>query len=466
MLNEHYDLALIEVRLAFASCDGPPRPIVWVRLEVAGDTLLDLAMSTDEMRLPKTLAAVANNRGMQGICMPQRVLRQLGETLRMTRPGEPAWLRVASPAAHLPAVPWETLLQPALGVPVLRLPESLVTPVASTSRLDIAVCVTDAVATDYDADAHLRRLVEQVGATLPGRTHLHVFCGSATSRRALDSAGLPRVIVHEPDSRAWETDEGSSCGSSSRGLAGRVENPWLRWVIDAVDPTSVDVVHFVCPGYLSAPYGALDLGLSPLGVQDDRYCRIVTAAELLAFMTRVGAWGVGFTIPARHAWPAGIRLLAHRLDQLNPGPVIVDAPHYAPDGDSALGDAYRMLFSDMPTPLPCSPSCTVYVNPGRVREALGRSPKGEERRFESAVHERVGELTLESDPSPSLLGGASEPPAWLAANQRVLERWASTVIASGEEDEHRSAVVSGLHDALADVSAIVARHARSEGTRS
>jgi hypothetical protein len=466
MLDDHYDLALIEVRLAFEVSDDGPRSIVRLRLQVGGETPLEVSIRTEEMCLPTTLAAVANNRGMQGICMPQDVLDELAETLGAQRPGEPAWLRIASPAAHLPAVPWESLLQPALGVPILRLPVSLVTPVASTTRLDVAICVTEPVDALYEPAADLHRLVGQLGDTLPGHTYLHVFSNSASARARLRREAPAGVTIHEPDPRAWEGRDESSSSGSARGLVGRVESPWLRWIMDAVHPNSIDVVHFACPGYLSAPYGALDLGLSPLGELDDRYSRIVTAAELIAFMTRIGAWGVGFTIPARRAWPAGIRLLAHRVDQLNPGPVVVDAPHYAHDGDTALHDAYRLLYSSIPTQLPSSPSCSVYVNPGRVREALGRVAGRAEECFETGVHELVGELTLECDATPDLLGGTVEPPAWVAANQRVLERWASTVIAPACDDPHRNAVVGGLEDALSDVSRIIARHARKRGKRS
>jgi hypothetical protein len=467
MLSEHYDLALIEVRLAFEVCDGSPRPIVCVRLEIGGETLVEASVTTEEMQLPATLAAVANKRGMQGICMPERVSRPLADALRAKRPGQPAWLRVASPAAHLPAVPWELVLQPVLGVPLLRLPESLVTPVASTTRIDIALCVTEPVEKAYDAIGHLRRLVRQLGDTLEDRTHLHVFSNSAAARAELRRAATPRVTVYEPDAAAWQgLDESSSTGSCARGLVGRVESPWLRWVMDALSLTSVDIVHFACPGYLSAPYGALDLGLSPLGEQDDRFSRIVTAAELLAFMTRIGAWGVGFTIPAQYAWPAGVRLLAHRVAQLNPGPVVVEAPHYAPDGDSGLHEAYRLLFGDVAAAPPATPACSIYVNPGRVREAAGKVAGDAERRFETLVHERVGTLTLESDPTADLLGGGAKQPGWVAANQRTLERWAATVIAPQVEGGHRSAIVSGLDDALTQVSEIVARHAREEGKRS
>jgi hypothetical protein len=368
---------------------------------------------------------------------------------------------LAPPWAHLPCVAWENVLQPGLGVPVLRLPTSAVTPVASKTPLEIALCVPDAPeGLEYDAGALLERLIRCTRDAVPASTHLQIFAGPR-GRRTAERLTTGEFTVHEPTHAATVPPPEPPPGTAiERGIPGRIDNPWLRWILSTLGDRSVDMIHFATPGFLSATYGALDFGDSPLGLTDERCSRLVTAGELIAMVTRTGAWSLGFTIPQRTGWPAGIRLLAHHIGRLMSGPLIVDAPHYAPtDAPDALEQAYSLLFAPPPVAVPSTPSVTIYVNPGRVREVQGTALAPAEGLFEQQIHDRVGALTLGADATDQTLGGAEEPPAWVAANQRTLERWATVILESEAAGTHREAVVQGLNDALEQVSSILAKYA-------
>ena len=56
------------------------------------------------------------------------------------------------------------------------------------------------------------------------------------------------VIFHSPSSAdALEPEESADPDDMQTGVPGRLENPWLRWMLDAAGNVPLDVVHFICP---------------------------------------------------------------------------------------------------------------------------------------------------------------------------------------------------------------------------
>jgi hypothetical protein len=258
------------------------------------------------------------------------------------------------------------------------------------------------------------------------------------------------VILHSPDPLRDQPDPEPPGGDAlETGVPGRLDSPWLRWMLRAQAP--LDVVHFVCPGYLSSSYGALDFGAAPLEELEQSSSRLVTAGQLIAFLTRAGTWGVGITIPSRMAWPAGLRILAHRIAQLRPGPVIVHAPHYAPRSHGRkLRSAYRAAFTEENESPPATPAISLYIHPERALSA----PPSPGVVFDQPLQAHVGKLTLKGTASEERLV-AGDAPAWLAANQRTLERWAAESLDALTPEAKPRPIDRGVADALTFVSEVL-----------
>jgi hypothetical protein len=455
-LKRNYDLVVLTC--ALVPEPGTPEPatdlLLGLRLEAGNELLASVTVSIDDVRLPPDMGTVVAQHGVKRVGLPAYALSQIAEPLRHYRPDEPVWLTFGSPAGHLPTVPWEYLLQPTLGVPVLRLPSAAFEPAASAPPLQIALCapVPDPEHA-YDVPKHLSRFVEQVQEAGVGPTTIQVFTNSESGRKEMEQHGGDEVVVHVPDRSVAEPPPlPAQPGELEVGVPGRVDNPWLRWMLNTWTGGYVDIVHFVSSGYLSSDYGALDLAFSPLGEESHFTSRLVVAAELTAFLTRIGSWAAGFTIASRTAWPAGTRMLADTVAQSRPGPVLVDSPHHAADGAHDLAAGYAVMFAPELPPPPRSPGCSIYVHPMRIPNALSSPP------LEQSIEQQVQALTLKGSPAENLLRGDVDVPAWLATNQRVLERYAADLLEPHVDSEHRDAVNSGAAEALEFVSEVLSEH--------
>jgi hypothetical protein len=450
VLEDHYGVPVI-----VCSLDLPPRPAdrepedarVHFSLQISGKPIYDEFVSAAEMKLPPDLAGVERKRGVRKLILPKRVLEGLGAELNDHAPGMPVWLRLGSPAGHLPAVPWEWLLQGGLGVPVLRLPDVALSAVGSGPPLEVVVCACRAQeSAPYDVDVLLARFIDELSRSGVDPIRIQVFTDDGGERDRLRGSS-DAVVVHDPPDRVSGLDPKVT----------PIENAWLRWIVEALGGSSVDIVHFITPGQLSSTYGALKLDV-PFSEGPEETWPIVQAAELAAFLTLVGASAVGFTIPTVAAWPAGIRILAHRVMAELTGPVLVDAPHQQKE-TAGIGPAYRLLFGTPPVEVPSSTGVAIYVHPKRVYEALLASPRSAgARAFEARAVELVQDLTLATGPIDDHTKSGTEPPMWLAANQRTLELWASELLAPHVESEYRSAFNEGVADALSSIKDVLDKH--------
>lgn len=453
ILQDHYEVPVIVVSLDVASLatgDEPDDPRILVRLQCGTKTRYEGSVLASEMRLGPTLAAVSGNAGVGRLDMPARVIDGIAAQIKDWPRDRPVWLRLGSPSGHLPTVPWENLLQRKLRVPMLRLPDVGLPATPGVRTLEIVVCASASQQdAPYDLNKCLMRVVEQVRDTMPGKTRVQVFTDDARQRARLRET-CPEVVVHTPPAELRAGDEPR--------MADVVENGWLRWMIDALgDEAAIDIVHFVCPALLTATFGSLKL--------DDPICSgpltawlPVHSAELVAFLTCIGASAVAFTIPSTRAWPAGIRMLAHCVMTELTGPVLVDAPHHDKRHPEALGAAYRLLFGPSACPVPRSPGLATYVHPQRVAQAVDEQhAQDRTRAFEAQTATVASDLTLASIGLDELLATDAEPPRWLGANQRVLEQMAGEIIDPLCETDRRMASDQGVKDALAFLKDVLAK---------
>jgi hypothetical protein len=441
LLQERYALPVITCSLDLdeRGIDKAVRePRVRFQLHLGAETLHDVSVPSPEMKLPPSLREIARKAGVRKLQMPQRVIDEFKRQLQGRPPDEPLWLRLASPSGHLGAVPWEHLLQPLLGNPILRLPEVVLPAVPTGSPLEIVVCACcPGGNAPYDLGHLLRELVGDIRDAGPGGTRITVFSDLEGASSEFADLG---VHVHE----VWAPHDDDDLP---------IHSPWLRCITEVLGEASVDGVHFICPGHLDASFGALWLdaprtpGAGPPPVQ---------AGEVCAFMTHIGAWAAGFTIPTVRAWPAGVRMLAHRVMKDITGPVIVDAPHHRRSGPG-IGAAYRLLFGTPPVEVPRSGGMAVYVHPQRVQDACGV-----ERTESVAIFERewisYGQsLTLAGTGLDDALTSSGQPPRRLAAKQRMLEQWASELLTPQVESPYTEAANQGVADALAFMKELIAK---------
>lgn len=329
----------------------------------------------------------------------------------------PLWLHLAKPLGYLNLVPWEELLQPALQRPILRLPDFLASPPReSMQRLEVALCGSVPVAkAAFTAVDHLVGMADHLLKTVPRRTTVHIFCDAGlfpeVSQR-VHAKGLPGVEVHDPAEAGSFVPPERQYALPDR--SGRVRNPWLLWMRDALSGHRVDMVHFLTHGYISREAGALAFAESPVQNQDERAARFVGASELLAFLTQTGAWCAAFSSPEHNYSEMGLRLLADTIAQMRPGPVLHHEMRLDETGE-VLPEAYRFLFGRSGDPAPSSPAVFMYCHPSlleRPRVTFLWRGLGPTLRAPAPPEDTVGEIYQKAESVPS----------WLGSSQRYLEQ--------------------------------------------
>ena len=348
--------------------------------------------------------------------------------------GKPLWLRLERPAGYLPAVPWERIFQPALGVPILRLPEvEAALPRETPGVLDVLLCASAPVAKEHiDVVDLLTSTMDRILASVPRRVNLHVFVdrdfypflqGRWNNR--------PGTLYSPETAAAYAVPEASERVIEPQG---RLQSPWLLWMRDSLQGRSVDAAHFFCHGYLPSDRGALCFAESPLQNTDRRMSRFVGAGELATFLIQVGAWSAAFSSPPRNYSEIGLRLFADTLSQVRPGLVLLHDLPLDP-GCQALGDAYRFLYGPHPGQPPASPALALLCQPSRVElpadldlgGLLGGLLGGPTRGLPMAppLPELESAAVLESaaaDPLSRVFATTENVPSWVAAATRYVEQ--------------------------------------------
>jgi hypothetical protein len=408
---ERYDLLVLEVGLAVRGSDALVRWIL--RSSATGALLLpEEYVPPAEMGIPDRIDRRQALYQGYDFHIPESLSGPLSHRLAVEPPDRPLWLSLVKPYGYLGMVPWERLLQPRLGRSILRLPEYVSRPPRETSSaLDVVLCGSGPISKEFFSIAgHLVEMVDRIQQAVPRRTTIHVFVDRSVYEQLpvswQDRAGPVRLYPPKeaeryvvPDSDSRVTDPG-----------GRLESPWLLWMRDALGKRSVDVVHFLCHGYLSRDRGALAFAQSPLKNEDQSMARFVGAPELTTFLTQVGAWSTGFTSPENNYSEMGLRLLADNLAQSRPGPVL----HHEVTRDPefiALAAAYRFLYSRSPEPPPRSPALLLYCQPSYV------APE------QPLTRGLPTKAAFEAPMTEAVFAAEENVPSWVAATERYVEQY-------------------------------------------
>jgi hypothetical protein len=383
--------------------------------------------------------------------LPEYLTAGIRGAVEETEPSmAPLWLRFSAPIGILPVAPWEKLLQPVLGVPILRLPYHAIMPPATTHSLNTVVCFSSPKAKHpLSPDAIAEQFLRQVPADLAPYTAFHLFADEEVQPLL---QGIQKEFGNQYDIRVYESKEAPTAVSEqvprSSSPGGRpLLNPWLIWMRDSLAGRSADLVHFLCHCYLSGEDGALALAESPVQNSATARASFVSAPELAEFLNQTGAWSVAFTSPPSNYSVVGMRMLQDQVARLRPGPCLLH-DMVQPGAGEGLGQAYRFLYVRGWQPPPNSSSISLYCHPYREMERVQADLASESLLNEYTLAGRLGDLFRSPD-----------TPAWISTSQRVLEQNVSRLAADPVSDQE-VAESAGQKNALRFVADVLAKHAR------
>lgn len=356
------------------------------------------------------------------------------------------WLHLVKPYGLLGAVPWERQLQPACGVPILRLPDVLPGSERPCTSFEVALCATapgerGARSTAWMVPDIAEAIAHGVGPPL----RLHVFAdedGAEGLERELEARLPGAAKVHAPPHDFHRTGRKT------------FESAWLQWIRDETRGGVVDAVHFIVHGYSLGTEGAIVTTRSPHAGDRD-FPQAVQAAELRSFLTRVGVAAVGFTAPADNASPFGLLRLVDDLGSLRAGPVLLHDPTQAAS-PTVLADAYRLLSQDGPGRPPGDPSLVLFVQPQQI---AGVRPHD--------ANPVVGYPLVRSEAVQEHFR-RPDTPQWVAAAEQYIKENEADLIryreATADHPPTRAQIAhyAGVESALHRIRDVVDKHAAAE----
>jgi hypothetical protein len=449
-LQAEYGLHLLTLSLDRTS--GDPVVLFDLRTRSGGESAALLTAPIEQIGLPR--AETQLDQHEQGFRVPEYVIHALASVLRGSEaPAEPLWLRFSVPSGLLPVIPWERLLQPHLGVSILRLPYHPILTPAPQRSLDSVICFSSPKTMySMSAEAIADAFVRQIPTDLAAYTTFHLFADTdvqpVLAEVKKEFGDKFDINVYDPHNAPSAISARSRKGASS---ANAIQNPWLVWMRDALDGRSADIVHFLCHCYLNRADGALALSESPSCSSSEGCTGLIFAAELADFLDATGAWSVAFTSPPSNTSAVGMRMLQDQVARLRPGPCLLHDMGQ-PDSAKGLREAYRFLYVRSWQPPPNSPTVALYCHPYREMQDVQSDPASERLISEYTLVGRV----------PELLKSAARP-AWVATAQRVLEQNIGAFSIAPENAE-RAAVVDGQKNAVRFVADMLARHAQADDT--
>ena len=275
--------------------------------------------------------------------------------------GSPAvWLDFQAPAGLLPALPWEPVLQGALGVPVFRLPRHEILPLANLRSLSATLYL------DFDPGGG-------PGGTPPYELGAGTMAAALNQLIAVIAAGGGHTTVNVIGSQEtidWLTPEsrtppGRAFTPRPDTLSTILLDPKVPWAaqVQSVQPAApVDLLIVAAPAIMNGQEpgllvsgGAGDAGRGTGGLR-----MVVSPAEIAACATSLGAWSIALLSPG---WE--VRMLAHELAAARPGPVIAAA------SAAELSGMYQRLLTGKGNPQATAGAAAIYVHPS----ARARRPR-------------------------------------------------------------------------------------------
>lgn len=408
------ELPTIKLSLALENLPQDAPPSVQVEFDRGGQVIARLSVQPEDLGIPLDFDPATYQYKEPAFAISEQLLPAFREPVeRAMGSDQVLWLQLAPPVGHLAVLPWERMLEPAIGdTPVVRVPNfTLFTPL-SVDRIDIVLCVSEPAAKGrLDGIGTLRQLVPSL-AESPFDVRVHVFT-DADMHAALVAAGsntewgraTDRVVLHDP---ARAPAVAGADDLSSRDAGGALGNPWLLWIADEMRDTTAEVVHFVTDGYVGGGQSAIALPESPTSKMDPLWARFIGPNQIAAFLTQLGAWAVGFTSPPENFSRMGLRQLFDDVAGVRAGPIVY---HDVRDDEQAeeLAGAYTALFGGHEPSF--SRGVSMYAHPGLL--ATNESP-------DDYLYDSYADTLLSETLGREFT--SAEAPVWETTTRRYLEQ--------------------------------------------
>lgn len=451
-VKRQYDLPTIKFSLGFESVGslGQPVPVVLIDIEQGPAAITSIRAYQDELGVPGDFdPATYPSYAEPAFEFSPSLGRQIG-TAAASILGEGAvlWLHLADPVGFLSVLPLERMLRPFVGNrPIVRVPNFALSPAAPTDSIDIAVCLSEPLASiSFDGLQFLRTFIPALLDTYPAR--MHIFTDAYTHQEMTGDHSLERftvagsLVLHDPAG----APPSARIAAGSIGDSGTaVTNPWLLWMLQELTGVTVDVVHFVTHGYTRGGQSALALAESPTRNEDRIWARFVGPNQTAAWLTHLGAWAVGFTSSARNYSSMGLREFFDDLARLRAGPIVYHDAALDPLSADAARAYAGLLTGQQPDLLA---AVSMYAHPSVFAGHLYPGQTGPD--------SFAGEVVTSSlDPQQPFV---SEP-AWVTSTRRYLEQSVATMFPEAEEPTSsvRMAASEGAKQALTFVSDVLGR---------
>jgi hypothetical protein len=437
-LKRDYDVIVLKTEL-FNVRSGAPNVRFTLQCKVDGELQDAQKWEADTQLIGFTGRSDSSSieRESSGVTLPHELVEELRAWFESETQGDrPLWVHLVRPYGPLRFVPWERVLGDALKVPVLMLPDFIFPPPREvTSVLDIVLCGSAPLGhEDRFIYESVRLAAQRILEAALRRTRLHVFVDAQlvdALRNEWHASGQLNTTIFVYESERARKYVEPELSSRLLDQTGKLRSPWLLWMRDALRGRSVDVLHFVCHGYLSRDQGAMLFAQSPLERTDRFLAGPVGATELLTFLTQVGAWSTVFTAVPDNNSDAGLRALADEIAQTRPGPLMMQTMALDPDC-VALADGYQFLYSTTPRHPPRSTAlfiyCQPYLDPAArpaTRPATGvRNPRGGvmPELTRNAVQRAEVERAHEGSPLDPLFLGNDNVSSSVASTERFAEQ--------------------------------------------
>jgi hypothetical protein len=426
---------------------------------IEGRQALLLQCDATEIGLPlDTPQARGVGRGNGSFQIPPRILAELDSVV--PRSGVPLWLSFPLPCGFLPGLPWESLLRARITIPpILRLSYCSVQPVTPRETRDIVLGFSFPRAKETyltrPPEEILGYFFEDIPLNIAGCTNFHLFADSflfpaATALRDR-YRGTYKIELYDP-AQAAKCERADSAPDSDI-QSDPLESSWMRWIRNALGSRSVDIVHFICHGYLGKEDGMIALSESPVLEDDSGFARFAGVRQICALLDQVGAWSLAFSSPPGNYSTMGMRLLQDQVARTRPGPVLFHDMQADPDR-AGLHEAYQFAYAVEEAQPPMSTAVSLSCHPEWAMPwAQG----------DATSRRLLNELTLASRLA-DVLEGAENTPSWLASGQRTLESSLSSLVSS-YTDNPEQLLNSGAADALRFTARLLQKHAQALRTR-
>lgn len=335
-------------------------------------------------------------------------------------PKRPLYLRFGRPSGGLPMLPWERWLSEPLGAPIVRWPYLPVPSAPAGAPLQIAICGSvPRSSQDFRLADLVRSSVRQLGET-GARVRFHVYVDAERERALRSHLGADadrEEIEVVPAGGADHSAVPRRARDQDEEEPARVENPWLRWILKTAPPR-LDMVLFLCHGYLANGRGSLTFAETPVANRDSRAACFAGRRQVVNFLDACGARALALSSPPLNSSISGLLALADEVARHRPGPVVFHDFEADPGGE-ALGGALStvLLARNGPRAFPQSPAIATYVSVDLLDDDALADPSAR------AASARAARILTVGEPSPPAAAAASSQttvPTPAAPPQRQL----------------------------------------------